>query len=101
MFFPYLPFFNFTWNCIYWQYNGSQFPSTLYIPVFMYYICTGTCFTYLIMTLFSLSDLLTVGHSCLSDMQCTGTEFASVCNNRQCECQSRYILNGTKCYPGN
>lgn len=56
---------------------------------------------YLIMTLFSLSDLLTVGHSCLSDMQCTGTEFASVCNNRQCECQSRYILNGTKCYPGN
>lgn len=68
---------------------------------YVLYIYTGTCFTYLILTLFSLSENLTVSHSCLYDMQCTGTEFASVCNNRRCECQSGYILNGTNCYLGN
>lgn len=52
------------------------------------------------MALFALSGNLIVGHTCKNDMQCTGTEFASVCNNGRCGCQSRYIWNGTNCYPG-
>lgn len=58
-----------------------------------------------ILTLFMFSDYLflsenlTTDHSCSYDMQCTGTE--CVCNNCQCECQTGYILNGTKCYQGN
>lgn len=55
---------------------------------------------YLIMACCVLSGNLTVGHTCKNDMQCTGTEFASVCNNGWCECRSEYIWNGTNCYPG-
>lgn len=40
------------------------------------------------------------GHSCLYGMQCTGTEFASLCQNGQCKCQSGYTLIGYNCYPG-
>lgn len=52
------------------------------------------------MALFALSGNLTVGHNCKNDMQCTGTEFANVCYNGRCGCQSGYILNGTNCYTG-
>lgn len=52
------------------------------------------------MALLSLSENLTVGHTCKYDMQCNGTEFASVCNNGRCECQSGYIQNGSNCYQG-
>lgn len=52
------------------------------------------------MALYALSGNLTVGQTCKYDMQCTGTEYASVCNKGQCECQSEYIRNGTNCYPG-
>lgn len=74
------------------------------LQVYSYYIVlhiNSICFTYSIMAKFSLSENLMVDHSCSYSMQCTGTEFASVCNNRRCECQSGYILNGNNCYLGN
>lgn len=68
--------------------------------ILMYCNCTESCFPYLIMALISLSENLTVGTSCLYDIQCTGTEFGSVCILGQCKCQSGYIRNATNCYPG-
>lgn len=70
------------------------------VSILIYCICTGRCFTYLIKVLFSLSENLTVGHTCEYDLQCTGTEFASVCDNGWCECHSGYIRNCSNCYPG-
>lgn len=40
------------------------------------------------------------GHPCLYGMQCTGTEFASLCQNSRCKCQSGYTSIGYNCYPG-
>lgn len=47
-----------------------------------------------------LAKNVIVGHSCLYNSQCTGTQFASVCDHYQCECQSGYILIDNNCYPG-
>lgn len=70
------------------------------ISILMYCNCTWIYFTFLIKTLFSFSENLTVGTICLNDVQCTGTKFSSVCFEGQCTCQSGYILNDNKCYPG-
>uniref|UniRef100_K1P7C4 EB domain-containing protein n=1 Tax=Magallana gigas TaxID=29159 RepID=K1P7C4_MAGGI len=40
------------------------------------------------------------GHPCLYGMQCTGTEFASLCQYGRCKCQSGYTSIGYNCYPG-
>lgn len=71
------------------------------ITFIIYCICTEICFTYFIMAYFSLLENLTVGHSCLYNMQCTRTKFANVCRNQQCECQSGYIFDDSNCYLGN
>lgn len=47
-----------------------------------------------------LAKNVTVGHSCLYDWQCTGTQYASVCDHYRCECQPGYILIDNNCYPG-
>lgn len=59
-------------------------------------------FHLLIITLngFFFIENIPVGHSCLFDLQCTGTEFANVCKNRECGCQSGYILISNTCYEG-
>lgn len=48
-----------------------------------------------------LAKYVNVGHSCLYNSQCTGTQFASVCDHYHCECQSGYtcILIDNNCYP--
>lgn len=47
-----------------------------------------------------LAKNVTVGHSCLYNWQCTGTQFASICDHYRCECQSGYMLIDNNCYPG-
>lgn len=85
---------NFTRKCICLRCNSEVY---IYINDCIY---TGRFFTFLILTLFSLSQNVMVSHSCSYDMQCTGTEFASTCQNGWCYCQSGYILIGYNCYPG-
>ncbi|XP_052678267.1 prion-like-(Q/N-rich) domain-bearing protein 25 [Crassostrea angulata] len=55
-----------------------------------YIVVNGSC----------LKGNVTVGHYCSYQQQCTGTEFASVCNNRRCDCQTGYILIRNNCYQG-
>lgn len=92
-------------NCIFLFGNVSiGNANEVTLKVYSYYNVLhmyNICFTYSIMAIFSLSENLTVGHSCSYSRQCTGTEFANVCNNRRCECQSGYILNYSNCYLGN
>lgn len=40
-----------------------------------------------------------VGHTRVYGMQCTGTEFAILCQYNWCKCQSGYTKIGYNCYP--
>lgn len=44
--------------------------------------------------------MVNIGGICESDGQCNGTEFANVCDDRLCVCNSGYIQNENKCYKG-
>lgn len=72
-----------------------------YIPplIFKCSVYTVSFINYHIKWFFFIENI-PVGHSCLFDLQCTGTEFANVCKNRECGCQSGYILISNTCYEG-
>lgn len=73
------------------------FPS-LYLYQWLYmYIDTFNIFNFHIIF---LSGNVMFGHQCVYGMQCTGTEFASLCQYGQCKCQSGYTSIGYNCYPG-
>lgn len=78
-----------------------QFVNQLDLLTCLRYVHNSVTFISLLQHRFLLlAQHVTVGHSCLYNLQCTGTQFASVCNNDRCECHSGYILIDNNCYPG-
>nr|XP_022296157.1 uncharacterized protein LOC111105945 [Crassostrea virginica] len=44
---------------------------------------------------------VSVGYSCFSSQQCTGTDFSGVCKNDVCHCQQEYLQLHETCYRAN
>lgn len=49
---------------------------------------------------FLQSVRVTIGGTCDFNLQCNGTEFATVCDHGSCSCSPGYIQISRKCYPG-
>lgn len=78
-----------------------QFVNQLDLLTCLRYVHNSVTFISLLQHRFLLlAQHVIVGHSCLYNSQCTGTQFASVCDHYQCECHSGYILIDNNCYPG-
>lgn len=43
---------------------------------------------------------VTIGKWCVADLQCTGTQYASLCQNGLCSCRSGFAAYHNNCFPG-
>lgn len=49
---------------------------------------------------FFLLGNLSLGQSCVDDLQCTGTKNGGNCRNGKCLCEKGFVLQRLKCLPG-